>query len=111
MVYDENSAQEAILPPRRRQKLVESTPAGRPAGAGAGLGAIVRERRKARRLTLRALAAAAECSASYLSQIENGERASPPREGVLERLERALGLAAGRLRREAEWERTPRAVK
>jgi SOS-response transcriptional repressor LexA len=75
------------------------------------LGGAIRARRRARRLTLRALATAAGCSASYLSQIENGARASPPGEDVLARLEGALGLEAGELRSVAAWLRTPREVR
>lgn len=73
-------------------------------------GALVRSRRLAAGLTLRELAGRSGCGASYLSLIENG-RKPPPGEAVLEKLERALGLAGGQLVEAARLERAPEALR
>jgi phage repressor protein C with HTH and peptisase S24 domain len=75
------------------------------------LGSLVRTRRQALGLTLQQLAEASRCAKSYLSTIENGRRPNPPSDAVLMRLERALGLAEGRLVNAARWESTPESVR
>jgi transcriptional regulator with XRE-family HTH domain len=71
-------------------------------GAAVAFGRLVRERRLARGLSVRAAAAAARLSPSYLVAIESARNPStgaPPRPSVavLRRLARALGLAAEEL--------------
>lgn len=79
--------------------------------AAAGLvGQVVAARRRERRLTLQRLADMVGCAKSYLSMVERG-LAGPPGRPLLERLERALGLEAGRLVRMAQWEATPPEVR
>jgi repressor LexA len=63
------------------------------------LSSILRRQRRARGLTLAALAEAAGCSKAYLSMIENRRCANPPGAGLLARLEESLGLDVGVLRR------------
>jgi SOS-response transcriptional repressor LexA len=58
---------------------------------------ILRTRRRELGLTLQQLADAAQCTKSYLSQIETGYRAPPRSRDLLERLEGALRLAPGSL--------------
>ncbi len=53
---------------------------------------------------MKGLAGRVGCAASYISQVENGRRASPPSEGLLLAMERALGLGAGELVRLAQWQ-------
>lgn len=77
----------------------------------AGVGVQVARRRAERKLTLQRLADMVECAKSYLWQIENGRRGNPPSAELLERLERALVMPMGSLRRAAEWETTPLAVR
>ena len=60
---------------------------------------------------MRALAEASGCTRVYLSQIENGRRASPPSEALLARIERALGMDSGTLVRLRRWEASPEEVK
>ncbi len=67
------------------------------------LGRLIRRVRMERGLTLREAAAGAGCATSYLSAIETGHRASPAPE-LLERLEKVLGLPAGRLVGAGAWE-------
>lgn len=75
------------------------------------IGAMVRRRREAMGWTLSALAEAAGCTKGYLSGLENGRLANPPKRALLERLEAALGMDAGVLARRADWQRTPDSVK
>ena len=75
------------------------------------VGQIVRQRREALGLTLSALAAAVEVAKSYLSMIENHRVENPPSRGLLERLERALGITPGELQRAADWQSTPEPVR
>lgn len=71
----------------------------------------MRARRAELGLTLVQLAELATCAPSYISEIENGKRATPPSEPLLIRLETALGLPVGKLRNAARWQQTPREVK
>lgn len=75
------------------------------------VGDIIRSRRQALGLTLSALAGAIGVGKSYLSMIENKRVANPPSRGVLEKLERSLGLSDGALVRAAQWQHTPEPVK
>lgn len=75
------------------------------------LGTVVRRRREALGWTLSALAEAAGCTKGYLSGLENGRLANPPKRALLARLEAALGIADGALVRQADWQRTPGSVK
>lgn len=77
---------------------------------GAGFGARVRARRAELGLTLAELGARVGCGRSYLSRLETGVR-PPPTGALFERLEDALGLERGSLRREASWARAPGEVK
>ena len=61
--------------------------------------------------TLTKAAEAAECTRSYLSQIENDRREKPPSQALLERLESALRFVPSTLTTLALWEVTPGAVK
>lgn len=85
--------------------------AGEGAGGRLSVGELVARWRAERKLTLQRLADMVGCVKSYLWQIENGRRGNPPGEELLERLERALGMREGELRRAAEWESTPMAVR
>lgn len=58
-------------------------------------------------MTLQQLADQALCAKSYLSQIENDRRASPPSETLLTRLEQALRLEPGELVNRGRWQETP----
>lgn len=77
------------------------------------IGAVIRRERRARRLTLREVAARAATSLVYLSEIERGKKY--PSALVLERLAAALGLSvpevleriAGDLRAAGTPEREP----
>ncbi len=75
------------------------------------VGQIVRKRREALGLTLAAVAGAVGTTKGYLSMIENHRVGNPPSRGVLEGLERALGITAGDLRRAADWQSTPEPVR
>ncbi len=59
------------------------------------VGPLIRERRLARRMTLQRLADEVGCAKSYLWMIERGTR--PPGDGLLRKVEGALGFEAGRL--------------
>jgi SOS-response transcriptional repressor LexA len=74
------------------------------------VGDLVREQRAALRVTLAALAARVGCARSYLSLIENNQRAAPSEE-ILAKLEGALGFAPGRLVQAARWEAMPEEVR
>lgn len=75
--------------------------------AGVGrFGELVRERRKARRLTQEDVAAEAGIRAAYLSRIERGQ-VPPPSDRVCRRLERVLGFEPGELLKLAHLERLP----
>jgi repressor LexA len=80
-------------------------------GTRGTIGRMVRQRRIAQGLSLEALATRAGCAKSYLSEIENERRPSPPRTPVLRRLESALGLEAGSLVQMAAWAQTPGEVR
>jgi len=72
------------------------------AGGRAGdFGSLIREARLRAGLTQEALASRVGCAKSYLSVIEAGLR-SPPSDDVVRRLEEALSLPEGVLRRKAD---------
>ena len=75
------------------------------------IGHIIRSRRVELRLTLQQLADMVGCAKSYLSQIENNRRASPPSESLLRRIEQALRLEPGRLIRPRQWRATPAPIR
>lgn len=75
------------------------------------VGGIIRDTRRRLGLTLQVLADQVGCAKSYLSQIENERRDSPPGVELLSRLERALGLGPGRLVLAAQWQSTPAPVR
>ncbi len=75
------------------------------------LGQMIRHRREELGLTQDQVAARAEISKPYLSNIETNRAKNPPTDGVLDRLEGALQLAQGDLLRLAQLERTPAAVR
>jgi repressor LexA len=75
-----------------------------------GIGAVLRARRKARGLTLAALAAKVGCTKGYLSEIENGHK-PPPGPALIDALERALAMEPGSLRAAAAWQVAPEEVK
>ncbi|MEM6457884.1 MAG: S24 family peptidase [Planctomycetota bacterium] len=75
------------------------------------VGQVVRERREALGLTLAALAVAVGATKGYLSMIENHRVDNPPSRGLLEALERALGVSSGDLVRLAEWQATPEPIR
>lgn len=75
------------------------------------VGQIVRKRREALGLTLSAVAAAVGVAKSYLSMIENHKVDNPPSAGLLDGLERALGITPGELRRAADWQATPEPIR
>lgn len=77
----------------------------------ATLGQTMRSRRVELGLTQDDVAERASIAKSYISQIENGVRRSPPSEPILRRLERALALGAGTLVELGRWEATPASVK
>ncbi|MEM7628734.1 MAG: S24 family peptidase [Planctomycetota bacterium] len=77
---------------------------------GETLGAVIRARRSALRLSLAEVGDRVACAKSYLSLIETG-RKGPPSDDIIERLEGALSLPAGRLVRLAALERTPEPVR
>lgn len=77
---------------------------GRGAPAAGSVGAAVRAWRVSFGLSLQELADATGCAKSFLSALENGRRRAG--DGVLGRIEGALGLPAGRLVEASRWERS-----
>lgn len=77
--------------------------------AGMTCGRLLRERRRAAGVTLDQLASRLGCSKSLLSQMENGRRTLSAEWAA--RLERALRITDGCLRRAAMWDATPAAMK
>ncbi len=75
------------------------------------LGPYMRQQRKAKRLTLDALAAATGVSKPYLSLIETGNVGNPPSDDKLRRIEKALDLTGGELVSRAHLARTPTDVR
>lgn len=75
------------------------------------IGSLVRARRLALRLTLEQVAVLAGCTKSYLSGIENDRRGTTPSEGILRKIEAALGFVQGELVEIAEWRSTPPSIK
>lgn len=67
----------------------------------------IRAQRQSLGLTLQQLADMANCGKSYLSQIENDRRPSPPSEALLRRIEQALRLEPGELVHHRQWQETP----
>jgi phage repressor protein C with HTH and peptisase S24 domain len=61
-------------------------------------------------MSLQDLADAVGCAKSYLWLIEHERRDNPPGDELLVRLERALGMEAGKLIHAARWQATPRDV-
>ena len=75
------------------------------------LGELIRKQREDKRLTQDQVAARAEISKPYLSNIETNRTKNPPSDGVLERLEAELGFPAGQLCKLAHLARTPMDVR
>lgn len=75
------------------------------------LGCAIASRRRGLGMSLSELADRARCSKGYLSTIETGQRDAPPSEGLLRRIESALGLEPDALIDVARWERTPSTVR
>jgi len=71
------------------------------------LGKIIRQRREERKLTQDQVAERVGISKPYLSGIETDRVKNPPSDGVLERLEQALGFGDDDLRKMAHLARTP----
>ena len=74
------------------------------------LAELLRQSRLAADMTLAELAEAVGCARSYLSAIENEQRAAPSPE-VLGKMERAMRLRAGTLIEAAQWQSAPAMVK
>jgi SOS-response transcriptional repressor LexA len=75
------------------------------------LGQVIRKRREAMGLTITAVAAAVGVAKSYLSMIENQRVDRPPSKGLLQGLERTLGISDGELQRIADWQTTPEPIR
>ena len=75
------------------------------------LGHLVKSHRKAKNLSLQALADLVGCTKSYLSMIENQKTDNPPKQHHLINLEKALDLQPGKLTQIASWDKTPDDVK
>ena len=75
------------------------------------LGETIRSKREAIGLTQDQLAARADISKPYLSNIETGRMKNPPTDRVVKSLERSLGFEDGQLIRAAHWVRTPMDVR
>ncbi|HOF18367.1 MAG TPA: S24 family peptidase [Phycisphaerae bacterium] len=75
-----------------------------------GIGEILRQRREQLGMTQDQVAARADISKPYLSNIETG-KANAPTDTVLDALERALGFEQGQLLRLAHLARTPRDIR
>lgn len=75
------------------------------------VGALIRAQRRYLGLTLQQVAESTGCTKGYLSSIENNRRDSPPSEGLLEKIERALKMDAGRLVSVGQWHDTPDVVR
>lgn len=71
------------------------------------LGDKIRKQRRRLGLTLDELAVRSSISKPYLSLIETGRVPNPPSDEKLQRLEQALGFAAGELVAQAHLQRTP----
>jgi repressor LexA len=76
-----------------------------------GLGAVIRERRRARGMTLQRLADLVGCAKGYLSSIENQRRENPPSAELLSRLEGALGFERAELVDLGAWQVAPERMK
>ena len=77
----------------------------------ASLGGMLRRLRRARGLTLAALAERVGITPGYLSMIENRRVNNPPSMKVLVRLEAALGVRDSCLCKAAQWARTPEPIR
>lgn len=75
------------------------------------VGQQIRARRREIGMTVQSLADAVGCSRSYLSQIENGRRESPPSESLLRTIERTLRMEPETLVRIRRWESSPEELK
>ncbi len=75
------------------------------------MGAALRGARRRAGLTLDELAQRVGCHKSYLSRIENDQREAPPSDGLLAKIEAALGLPPGHLSAAAHWQHAPASVK
>jgi transcriptional regulator with XRE-family HTH domain len=75
------------------------------------MGPKIRRQRLRLGLTQDELAGRARISKPYLSLIETGRVANPPRDEKLRQLEKALGLTSGELVRQAHFHRTPQDVR
>ncbi len=75
------------------------------------LGQIIRTRRKELGFTQDQLAGQVDISKPYLSNIETQTVRNPPSDSVLDRLEQALDLPSGELRRLAHLQRTPKDIR
>lgn len=84
-------------------------PANPPAELFSTCGQIIRATRRARGLTLQALAQRVGCAKSALSMLERGRRSSS--RALLIRLENALDLTRGELVRADHWEHAPGEIK
>lgn len=71
------------------------------------VGQLVRDQRRRLGLSLQDLAISVGCAKSYLSEIENERRESPPSDELLERIAKALRLDHAALLRAARWQSTP----
>ena len=75
------------------------------------VGQLVRDQRHRLGLSLQDLAINVGCAKSYLSEIENERRESPPSDELLERIAKALRLDHVALLRAARWQSTPNDVR
>jgi repressor LexA len=75
----------------------------------ASVGELIRSERLAAGLTQDALAAAIGCSKSQLSLMESGDRTISAQRAAL--IERALGIADGRLTAAIHWQQTPQPLR
>jgi phage repressor protein C with HTH and peptisase S24 domain len=74
------------------------------------LGDVLRRRRKEKRMTQDQVCAKVGISKPYLSNIETGRAKNPPTDGVIRRLEKALGFKTNELMRLAHRAITPNDV-
>lgn len=71
------------------------------------VGQLIREQRRRMGHSLQDVACNVGCAKSYLSEIENERRESPPSDDLLTRIARALHLDPMQLLRAARWQSTP----
>ncbi len=75
------------------------------------LGQAIRQARKAKKLTLDALAEITGISKPYLSNIENATLIGPPSSEKLSKLAQALNMNEAQLTQAGDWLRTPESVR